>query len=106
MDAERVARGMTQSQLAEAVGVTYQQIHKYAKGINRLCVERFLDICLAIEVTPAAILREIHRGQPARDAGRAVLEQSRNFQKLSPHHRQTIAALTKTLAGETEADPR
>lgn len=32
----RVAHGLTQQELAELLGVTYQQLHKYEKGINRL----------------------------------------------------------------------
>ena len=28
--------GLTQQQLAEMIGVTYQQAHKYERGINRV----------------------------------------------------------------------
>ena len=28
--------GLTQQQLAELIGVTYQQAHKYERGINRV----------------------------------------------------------------------
>src|SRR4051794_18926424 len=34
----RMALGMTQQQLAELIGVTYQQAHKYETGLNRLTV--------------------------------------------------------------------
>ncbi len=39
MRERRIMLGLTQSQLAELIGVTYQQAHKYEKGIN---VERDL----------------------------------------------------------------
>jgi transcriptional regulator with XRE-family HTH domain len=33
---QRVMLGLTQQQTAELLGVTYQQVHKYEKGINRI----------------------------------------------------------------------
>lgn len=38
--ARRQALGMTQSKLAEAVGLTFQQIQKYEKGANRISASR------------------------------------------------------------------
>jgi DNA-binding XRE family transcriptional regulator len=34
----RIMLGITQEQLAELIGVTFQQAHKYEKGLNRLSV--------------------------------------------------------------------
>jgi transcriptional regulator with XRE-family HTH domain len=36
----RLARGISQSKLAEAVGLTFQQIQKYEKGANRISASR------------------------------------------------------------------
>ena len=36
----RVMLGLTQQQLAELIGVTYQQAHKYEKGTNRVAAGR------------------------------------------------------------------
>jgi transcriptional regulator with XRE-family HTH domain len=33
---ERIMLGLTQQQLADLIGVTYQQAHKYERGINRV----------------------------------------------------------------------
>ena len=38
MRERRVMLGLTQQQMAELIGVTYQQAHKYEKGINRIAV--------------------------------------------------------------------
>ena len=35
----RIMLGLTQQQLADLIGVTYQQAHKYEKGINRMTAE-------------------------------------------------------------------
>jgi transcriptional regulator with XRE-family HTH domain len=34
--------GQTQQQLAEIIGVTVQQAHKYERGINRVSAEDYL----------------------------------------------------------------
>src|SRR6476619_6230171 len=36
----RLALGLTQQQLAELVGITDQQAHKYEKGVNRISAGR------------------------------------------------------------------
>ena len=40
MRERRIMLGLTQQELAELIGVTYQQAHKYEKGINRIAAGR------------------------------------------------------------------
>jgi len=42
--------GMTQQQLAERVGIKFQQIQKYETGANRISASRLWDIAEALEV--------------------------------------------------------
>jgi transcriptional regulator with XRE-family HTH domain len=42
--------GMTQQQLAEAVGIKFQQIQKYETGMNRVSASRLWDISEALQV--------------------------------------------------------
>lgn len=42
--------GMTQQQLAEAVGIKFQQIQKYETGANRVSASRLWDIAEALDV--------------------------------------------------------
>ncbi len=42
--------GMTQQQLAEAVGIKFQQIQKYETGANRVSASRLWDIADALGV--------------------------------------------------------
>lgn len=42
--------GMTQQQLAQAVGIKFQQIQKYETGANRVSASRLWDIADALEV--------------------------------------------------------
>jgi len=40
--------GLTQQQLAEMIGVSYQQAHKYERGINRVSAGRLFEIARAL----------------------------------------------------------
>lgn len=42
--------GMTQQQLAESVGIKFQQIQKYETGANRVSASRLWDIAKSLEV--------------------------------------------------------
>lgn len=42
--------GMTQQQLAEKVGIKFQQIQKYETGMNRVSASRLWDIAEALSV--------------------------------------------------------
>jgi transcriptional regulator with XRE-family HTH domain len=46
--AYRHAKGLTQQNLAEAVGVKFQQIQKYETGMNRVSASRLVEICVAL----------------------------------------------------------
>ncbi len=43
--------GMTQQQLAEKVGIKFQQIQKYETGMNRVSASRLWDIASALSIT-------------------------------------------------------
>lgn len=43
--------GMTQQQLADAVGIKFQQIQKYETGMNRVSASRLWDIASTLDVT-------------------------------------------------------
>ncbi|HVK82265.1 MAG TPA: helix-turn-helix transcriptional regulator [Verrucomicrobiae bacterium] len=46
----RLELGMSQERLAELLGVTFQQVQKYEKGVNRIASGRLYDISTALEV--------------------------------------------------------
>lgn len=47
--AARVEAGRTQSQVAEALGVTFQQVQKYEKGTNRIASGTLYELSLVLE---------------------------------------------------------
>jgi transcriptional regulator with XRE-family HTH domain len=51
----RRAINMTQANLGEKLGVTFQQIQKYEKGRNRVSAARLFVICEALELSLASM---------------------------------------------------
>ena len=49
----RVMRGVSQGDLGKAVGVTFQQIQKYEKGVNRVSASKLVEIANALDVAIA-----------------------------------------------------
>jgi len=47
----REAHGISQMELAEQVGVSFQQIQKYEKGINKISAERIQQIAKALGIS-------------------------------------------------------
>jgi transcriptional regulator with XRE-family HTH domain len=52
---QRLDRGMTQTELARAIGVTFQQIQKYENGVNRVGSGRLFKIAETLR-TPVSAL--------------------------------------------------
>ena len=48
----RVKLGLSQTDLGNALGVTFQQIQKYERGTNAVASTRIPDLCRALEITP------------------------------------------------------
>lgn len=47
----RLMLGLSQEDLAKAIGLTFQQVQKYERGTNRISVSRLLDISKALKIT-------------------------------------------------------
>jgi len=50
---QRLLLGMSQEKLAGAIGLTFQQVQKYEKGVNRVGASRLHQISAVLRVTPA-----------------------------------------------------
>jgi transcriptional regulator with XRE-family HTH domain len=46
----RVSIGMSQEKLGDMLGLTFQQVQKYEKGMNRISVARLVDIAKILNV--------------------------------------------------------
>ena len=46
----RLEMGLSQEALAEVLGVTFQQVQKYEKGVNRISASRLFEVAAALNV--------------------------------------------------------
>jgi transcriptional regulator with XRE-family HTH domain len=101
MRARRIMLGLTQHQMAELIGVTYQQAHKYEKGINRVAAGRLYQIAQALGVEVGYFfegLQTTSRSVPS-PRQRMLLDLARNYLNISvPEHQKAIVALVRALA--------
>jgi transcriptional regulator with XRE-family HTH domain len=98
----RIARGFSQTELGNAVGVSFQQIQKYEKAKNAVAPGRLRQMCEILGVVPA----EMFGSQPNLD-GEPIPEMSRwSYRTLialnkikSERVRRSIGALIEEMAG-------
>lgn len=55
----RVAHGWTQAQMGELMGVTYQQLHKYETGKNRLSAGALIRVLAVLGIDLADFAAEV-----------------------------------------------
>lgn len=96
MQERRISLGLSRHNLADKIGITHQQLQKYEKGINRISVGRFYDICKALniknfdELLDSSDIVERHHD-------RLTLEVTRGLQKLDRKQQEIIAELVRSL---------
>ena len=56
----RVALNLSQEQLANALGISFQQIQNYEKGANGVSAVRLFDICKILNVSLASMFPQEH----------------------------------------------
>lgn len=72
----RLEIGMSQEKLADLLGVTFQQVQKYEKGINRIAASRLFDIAAALGMPISAFFEGL---TPARAAGGVAESEGESF---------------------------
>ncbi|WP_134500777.1 helix-turn-helix domain-containing protein [Microvirga pakistanensis] len=60
----RVSIGMSQEKLGELLGLTFQQVQKYEKGMNRISVGRLVDIAKILGVDIHFFFDGLKSGKP------------------------------------------
>ncbi len=99
--------GMTQQQLAEKVGIKFQQIQKYETGMNRVSASRLWDIADAMDV-PVSFFFEGLEGHDvgAVAAGRPndiladkeAMELVRSYYAIPENQRRRLFDLARVLS--------
>jgi len=101
----RIMLGLTQQQMAELIGVTYQQAHKYETGINRISAGRLYQIARALGVEISYFFEDVEPGsgvtrtQELMPQQRMLLELARNFAAIkSRKHQEALCHLARVLS--------
>ncbi|WP_027134534.1 helix-turn-helix domain-containing protein [Geminicoccus roseus] len=103
----RIMLGLTQQQMAELIGVTYQQAHKYETGINRISAGRLFQIAQALGVEISYFFEDVEPDKNAKPKDkelmpqqRMLLELARNFSSIGNRkHQDALCNLARVLAG-------
>ena len=117
----RLMVGLSQSKLADALDVTFQQVQKYEKGANRIGASRLQQLARVLDVPPSFFFE----GAPAsshtglgfnEDPGNAYvvdflstaegLQLNRAFSAIKdPKLRKTVLDLVERIASTSEPAP-
>ena len=94
----RMMLGLMQLDLAELIGVTFQQMHKYETGTNRIMAGRLHEVAQALGVEVGYFYREMTATsaaveQPAHQ--RLMLELARNFMGISKLEHQEASVISR-----------
>ncbi|MGE4277995.1 MAG: helix-turn-helix domain-containing protein [Magnetospirillum sp.] len=99
----RIMLGLSQQQMADLIGVTYQQAHKYERGINRISAGRLYEIAQVLGV-PVSYFFEGLDNQRSTDLTarqRMCLELARNFSSITNEkHQEALSQMARALAAE------
>jgi transcriptional regulator with XRE-family HTH domain len=100
----RVMLGMSQQQLAQMIGVTYQQAHKYERGLNRISAGRLYEIAQTLNVPVSWFFEGLATERPANDMSprqRMCLELARNFAAIdNEKHQEALSQMARVLAAQ------
>jgi transcriptional regulator with XRE-family HTH domain len=114
--------GMSQEKLGEKLGLTFQQVQKYEKGINRIGASRLFDLAQVLGVSvqffyeeaPVPEARLALESLPARPDEHSIveflrsrdgLELNRAFVRIADlKARRAIVELVRTLANDARIE--
>lgn len=107
----RKALGMSQEQLAEGLGLTFQQVQKYERGANRISASKMYEAAKVLGVTPAFFFEGLEETSDGKvvtgidtlfTAGGGIALATA-FLDLPLGHRQAVIDLARSLASKAVA---
>jgi transcriptional regulator with XRE-family HTH domain len=101
--ARRLEVDMSQETLGDTIGVTFQQVQKYEKGVNRVSASTLINIAKALEVNAAEFLPAL--GAAPRDGSSDDPEArsiARIYARLAPDARRVLAKVARSLLSEED----
>lgn len=115
----RTILGLSQEAIGNAIGVTFQQVQKYERGVNRMGSSRLYEFSKILTVPVAFFFEEMEKN-PSQGQGvaeeatpfehekmssRETLEMVRAYYRITdPHVRKRVFELVKSLAEDKPVD--
>jgi len=107
----RINLGLSQIDLAEKIGVRFQQVQKYEKGTNRVAASRLWQIAEALNVGVAYFFeglgdaaRPVHCDAHSADDG-AIPEIVGMLRRLPDTKKDAVRSLLRAFDDETKGPP-
>lgn len=97
----RIMLGLTQQEVADIIGVSFQQAHKYEKGISQIMAGRLSEIADVLDVTVDFFFEGFGQSQDLEvpPQSRRVTELVRNFCSIQNiEHKFEICQMVRLLA--------
>ena len=105
----RLMLGLSQQQLATMIGVTYQQAHKYERGLNRISAGRLFEIGMVLGVPVAWFFEGLEQDSQVPALGhrqRMCLDLARNFVLIdNEKHQEALSQMARALAAQSQGRP-
>ena len=87
----RCLRGLSQEKLAQQMGLTFQQIQKYEKGLNRVSASRLWDLCQLLQVDMNYFFEDIPQEVIRQNQERLLITEIENEIPPTPRERTSEA---------------
>ena len=106
----RILMGLTQDQLGESLGISYQQIQKYETGANRVSAGRLYLIANRLDVSPGWFFDPVKSDASSDDfdelgSSRLLMEFVRSFARIKDERlKSVLVSLVRAMAEEDEGD--
>ena len=105
----RLRKGLSQTRLADGIGVTFQQIQKYEKGTNAIATARLPMLCDVLGITPNDLYGDLFTNRhgnnpPAPQLDIVTVEAAIMMDRISPRVRSSTFKLIADLAGDGPLD--
>lgn len=102
----RKMMGLSQTQVADALGITFQQIQKYERGANRISASKMFATAAFLGVAPSTFFEGLPGASTSTMPAHFVeffalgdaSDLAANYLKLSPAKRKVVASMVATMA--------
>ena len=109
----RKAMEISQTDLADALGVSFQQVQKYERGTNRISASRLYDIAVCLGVNVEYFFRGLDvNKEPIAAEGEEIVQEfvrhpriiriAKAFQGLSAYNVSAIVSMAEHMGGRGE----